>query len=123
MQIERLAFVAFPVANLERSREFYTCVLKLEVIDQTSDSIDLRIGDLRLRLHVHQGEHRRQHSGLQFLVADVDAANRELASEPNIVRGTVRAEPWGGRVLTIADPDGNLFDLLDASFERKYSTA
>ena len=115
MRIERLAFVAFPVTDLGRSREFYTRVLGLDVIDQTQEHVDARIGDVRLRLYLYRGEYRRQHSGLQFIEADVDAAYRELAGATEVVRGTVRSEPWGGRVLTVADMDGNLFDLLDAS--------
>jgi catechol 2,3-dioxygenase-like lactoylglutathione lyase family enzyme len=121
MRIERLAFVAFPVTDLERAHDFYTRVLKLEVIDRAPASLDLRMGNVRLRLYVHHGEYRRQHSGLQFLVMDVNAAYQELVGEPNATRGTVRSEPWGGRVLTVADPDGNLLDLLDASLAQKSS--
>ena len=113
MRIEGLAFVAFPLTDLGRSREFYTRVLGLDVIDQTQEHVDVRIGDMRL--YLYRGEYRRQHSGLQFIEADVDAACRELAGATEVVRGTVRSEPWGGRVLTVADTDGNLFDLLDAS--------
>src|SRR5438552_2202318 len=105
MHIERLGFVAFPVADLNRSRDFYSRVLALPVIDHQPDHIDFDFAGTTLRAYLHHGEYRRQHSGLQFFVANVDAAHRELLSAKVNLRSGVRDEPWGGRVFTIADPD------------------
>ena len=47
----------------------------------------------------------------------VDQLYAELKSQGVKFSGEVRDEPWGGRQVTIADPDGNLFDLLNSNFE------
>ncbi|MEO8617252.1 MAG: VOC family protein, partial [Luteolibacter sp.] len=61
----------------------------------------------------------RAHTGLQLYVTDVDSLYQELASRGVSFNGCVRDEPWGGRVVTVRDPDGNLFDLLNADYERQ----
>ena len=56
---------------------------------------------------------------MQFAVkAAVDDVFTELtkAGATPALRSGVRTEPWGGRVFTVSDPDGNVFDLLDASY-------
>jgi catechol 2,3-dioxygenase-like lactoylglutathione lyase family enzyme len=116
MKLERLAFVAFPVADLSRSCDFYVRVLGASILHQKSDCVDFNLAGVTLRVYLHKGHYERQHSGLQFIVPDVDAAYREVLAAKQDVRSPVRAEPWGSRVFTLADPDGNLFDLLDASY-------
>jgi uncharacterized glyoxalase superfamily protein PhnB len=47
----------------------------------------------------------------------VDGLHQELTSKGVKFSGSVRDEPWGGRAVTVIDPDGNLFDLLNADYE------
>lgn len=61
----------------------------------------------------------RAHTGLQLYVQDVDAAYAELKSKGVKFNGEVTSQPWGGRSVTVRDPDGNLFDLLNIDFEAK----
>ena len=65
----------------------------------------------------------RAHTGLQMYVDDVDALYSELKALGVKFSGEVRDEPWGGRVVTVSDPDGNLFDLLNADFEQHIESA
>jgi catechol 2,3-dioxygenase-like lactoylglutathione lyase family enzyme len=116
MQIQRLAFVAFPVSDLNRSQHFYCEILGAPLVSASDEDIDVDLGGVVIRAYVHRGEYRRQHSGLQFAVDDVDDAFVELTRSGVRTRSPVRTEPWGGRVFTISDPDGNVFDLLDASY-------
>ena len=80
LQIERLAFVAFPVTDLNRSREFYVDIFGASVLNQSSDWAQLALGGISARAYLHQGEYRRQHSGLQFTVPNVDRAHQELSA-------------------------------------------
>jgi catechol 2,3-dioxygenase-like lactoylglutathione lyase family enzyme len=116
MQIERLAFVAFPVADLVRSRDFYSRILGAQVVNETADWMEFDLAGTTVRAYLHKGDFRHQHSGLQFIVPDVDGAYQELKAARVDLRSAIRSEAWGGRVFTVADPDGNLFDLLDASY-------
>jgi len=113
MQISKLAFIAFPVADLDRSRGFYSGILRCRILEQADEHADFELAGVRLRTYLHRGDYRRQHSGLQFLVSDIDAAHKQLTEH---ARGPIRTEAWGGRVATLADPDGNLFDLIDQSW-------
>ncbi|MEM6392952.1 MAG: ankyrin repeat domain-containing protein [Planctomycetota bacterium] len=110
----RLAMVAFPVADLARSRGFYEGVLGAEVLSSSDNAIDIRLGDVRIRAYVHLGEYRRQHSGLGFLVEDIDAKVQAWREKGVAFNGGLREEPHGFRGITIRDPDGNLFDAVDA---------
>jgi catechol 2,3-dioxygenase-like lactoylglutathione lyase family enzyme len=116
MQIERLAFIAFPVSDLQRARQFYADSMGAPIVAEGADWTDFDLGGTVIRIYVHQGPYRRQHSGLQFLVENVDEAFVELMATGAKLRSDVRTEPWGGRVFTVSDPDGNVFDLLDASY-------
>jgi catechol 2,3-dioxygenase-like lactoylglutathione lyase family enzyme len=119
MKVECLAFVAFPVDDLERSRDFYANKIGAPVIAEGDDSIDFDLGGTAIRVYVHSGEYRRQHSGLQFAINNINKVFEELTLAGVRPRSGVRTEPWGGQVFTIADPDGNMFDLLDASYLRQ----
>jgi predicted enzyme related to lactoylglutathione lyase len=116
MQIERLAFIAFPVSDLDRSRDFYANTIGCAVLGEGEDWADFDLGGTVVRAYIHSGSYQRQHSGLQFAVSDVDDVFTELTKAGATLRSGVRTEPWGGRVFTVSDPDGNVFDLLDASY-------
>jgi len=118
MHIQRLGFIAFPVADLKRSNDFYVLAIGLCVLNTGMFDIDFDFAGVRLRVYTVDSACDRQHSGLQFFVDDVDAAYRELEAKGVDLRSGVRDEIWGGRVFTVADPDGNLFDLVDAAFEK-----
>lgn len=72
-------------------------------------------------IHVYEWtkEFHRTHSGLQLYVEDVDVLHEELKAKGVRFSGSIRDEPWGGRVVTVADPDGNLFDLLNQDYESR----
>ncbi|MEO1237837.1 MAG: ankyrin repeat domain-containing protein, partial [Planctomycetota bacterium] len=118
----RLAMVAFPVADLARSRAFYEGTLGAEVLKASDNAIDIKLGDVRIRAYVHLGEYQRQHSGLGFLVENLATKVRAWRDQGVAFNGELREEPWGGRVITIRDPDGNLFDAVDAAYADKMDT-
>ena len=115
----RLGFVAFPVADLAITREFYESKLGARVLNASENAIDLELGGVRIRAYIHLGEYRRQHSGLQFLVDDLDTKIEHWRSLGVEFIGEVSDQPWGGRTVTLADPDRNLFDAVDSDFERQ----
>ncbi len=108
--------LAFPVSDLHQTRDFYERALGLSRLATGPDWTDYELGGLRPRTYVHNGPYQRQHSGLSFFVDDVDATVAELRNRGVVFRGELRDEPWGGRMITVADPDANLFDLLDNAY-------
>ena len=120
MKIEKAGFIAFPASDFEASVEFYRDHLELPVLSEGVDEFSrfARFDCPGLPIHVYEWkkEFHRAHTGLQLYVKDVDALHRELSGKGVRFSGPVRDESWGGRVATVADPDGNLFDLLNIDF-------
>lgn len=125
VKVEKAGFVAFPAADFELSVRFYRDLLELPVVQEgmieEERFMHFEIGGLGLRVYEWTKPFQRAHSGLQIYVEDVDALHAELTGHGVRFSGTIRDEPWGGRVVTVIDPDGNLFDLLNVNFEGSLS--
>jgi catechol 2,3-dioxygenase-like lactoylglutathione lyase family enzyme len=123
MKIQKAAFIAFPASDFEASLAFYRDLLELPIVVEGVDAFSrfahFDCGGFGIHLYEWTRPFSRAHTGLQLYVTDVDALHAELASQGVEFNGCVRDEPWGGRVVTVKDPDGNLFDLLNADYEQK----
>ncbi|MDA7518139.1 VOC family protein [bacterium] len=121
VKIRKAGFVAFPAADFEASVIFYRDLLGLpavrEGVVQGERFMHFNAGGLGIRIYEWTKPFHRAHTGLQFYVDDVDALHAELLEHGVRFSGAIRDEPWGGRVVTVVDPDGNFFDLLNADFE------
>lgn len=121
MKIKKAAFIAFPASDFEESVRFYRDLLDLTLTQQGEDAFSkfARFDCKGFGIHVYEWTKpfNRAHTGLQLYVDDVDSLYTELKSKGVKFSGEVRDESWGGRVVTISDPDGNLFDLLNADFD------
>ncbi|MGJ8723676.1 MAG: VOC family protein [Roseibacillus sp.] len=122
MKIQKAAFIAFPASDFEESLRFYQELLGLPLVCEGRDDFSrfARFDCSGFGIHVYEWTKpfNRAHTGLQLYVDDVDALHTELRSKGVKFSGAIRDEPWGGRVVTVSDPDGNLFDLLNSDFDR-----
>lgn len=122
MKIEKAGFIAFPAADFEASLIFYRDHLGLPLLKEGRDDFSrfARFDCPGLQIHVYEwtNDFNRAHTGLQLYVQDVDALYTELKELGVQFNGSVRDEAWGGRVATVRDPDGNLFDLLNIEYEK-----
>jgi catechol 2,3-dioxygenase-like lactoylglutathione lyase family enzyme len=123
MKILKAAFIALPASDFEASLVFYRDLLDLPIVAEGTDAfsrfVHFSCGGFGVHLYEWTKPFSRAHTGLQLYVADVDSLYQELKSQGVEFNGVVRDEPWGGRVVTVRDPDGNLFDLLNADYEQK----
>lgn len=123
MKIVKAGFIAFPAADFEASLIFYRDHLGLPVLKEGTDDFSrfarFDCPDLPIHVYEWKKEFKREHTGLQLYVKDVDSLYRELKELGVQFNGPIRDEAWGGRVVTVKDPDGNLFDLLNIDYERK----
>ncbi len=76
---------------------------------------DFMVIDL-ISQHAHiQPKHARQwgdrHTGIGFVVGDLDAAHAELAARGVRFTQAPTRQPWGGYMALFTDPDGNVFYL------------
>ncbi len=110
MSISGLDLLFIEVNNLEESLEFYRGVLGFQVSKHNPVSeppmATLRAGTLKITLAQHLETMLRRGRGVNFFlgVDDVDEYYRELK-----VRGADVLPPadegWGGRFITLQDPD------------------
>jgi len=123
MKIQKVAFIAFPASNFEASLKFYRDLLELPLVKEGKDDLSrfAHFDCAGFGIHIYEWmkSFNRAHTGLQIYVSDVDELYRELKSQGVKFSGEIRDEPWGGRLVTVADPDGNLFDFLNSDFEQK----
>jgi uncharacterized glyoxalase superfamily protein PhnB len=110
MMVTGMDLLFLEVNNLEESLSFYHEQLGFEVERSTLDSeppmATLSAGTLRLTLAQHLETMLRRGRGAHFFVGvtDVDAYYRQLKSRGIVVQPPAD-EGWGGRFITLQDPD------------------
>jgi len=127
MKIQKAAFIALPASDFEASRKFYRDLLELPITSEgKNDSkrfVHFDCSGFGIYIYEWTKPFNRAHTGLQLYVEDVDRLYAELKSQGVKFSGEIRDEAWGGRQLTVADPDGNLFDLLNSDFEGRLNSS
>jgi catechol 2,3-dioxygenase-like lactoylglutathione lyase family enzyme len=110
MKFSGLDLLVLEVNSIEESLAFYHGVLGFEIAKHTPESeppmATLRAGDLKLTLAQHLETMLKRGRGVNFFVgvADVDEYFRELRERGAEVSPPVD-EGWGGRFITLQDPD------------------
>ncbi|MFN2515286.1 MAG: VOC family protein [Pyrinomonadaceae bacterium] len=110
MSISGLDLLFIEVNNIEESLQFYSGMLGFEVKKYTRDSepsmATLQVGTLKIKLAQHLETMLRRGRGVNFLlgVDDVDEYYRVLTERGADVRPPAD-EGWGGRFITLEDPD------------------
>jgi len=111
-------FISFPAADYAASTHFYEAVVGLPVRRQHEGGphrfTDYELGGLALKVFEWlEPWHGSGHSGLFIKTEEFDAAVERICRS-GARRFDVVTHAWGGRCCTVADPFGNLFDLIDA---------
>ena len=109
--ITGLDLLFLEVNNLEESLEFYSEVLGFEIESNTGKAdppiASLKSGSLRVTLVQQVETMLKRGRGVHFVlgVGDVDEFHKRL-SVRNVDVGEPRDEGWGGRFVSLQDPDG-----------------
>ncbi len=110
MNLTGLDLLFLEVNHLEESLRFYTSLPGFEVIKQDLTSeppmATLRAGALKLKLAQHLETMLRRGRGVNFFVGvdDVDEYFHTLTAK-GVEVYPPRDEGWGGRFITLEDPD------------------
>jgi len=104
------------VDRFEAMRHFYVERLGLEPRSNREDFVNFEWGSTRLTIGVHEQVRGEARDPLRIMinlaVDDIDQAhNRLVAAQVPCLRQP-SPEPWGGRVATYSDPDGNTVQLM-----------
>ena len=109
--ISGLDLVFLEVNNLEESVEFYRDVLGFSLESDNMDAqppiASVRSGSLRITLVQQIETMLKRGRGVHFVlgVSDVDAFHETLKAR-NVQVTDPRDEGWGGRFVSLQDPDG-----------------
>ncbi len=115
----RIGYVNVGVSELERSLAFYRDVLGFELLYHAPEFhyAAFQVGDLRFAIAASEvdaftgGRPGHRHTGIGLVVADVDAAHKELKAKGVEFTMAPAKQAWGGYMGIFSDPDGNLFYL------------
>jgi catechol 2,3-dioxygenase-like lactoylglutathione lyase family enzyme len=95
---------------------FYTEVLGLSPRSRRDGFVNFELGGQRLTITLHSDVAGPSRDPARMLVnlacPDVDAAGELLRHRGVRLVRSPETEGWGGRILTVADPDGNLVQLM-----------
>jgi predicted enzyme related to lactoylglutathione lyase len=113
----KLELIAVPVSDVERAKAFYVDQVGFNLDHDHTVNDDLRFIQLTppgsaCSITIGKGITKAQPGsveGLQMVVADVEAARRQLV-EHGVEASDVQDYPWG-RFVFFADPDGNRWAL------------
>lgn len=110
MRFSGLEFIFLEVNNLEESVHFYSDQLGFELekfdLDSEPPMAKLRAGRLKISLAQHLETMLTRGRGVNFFIGvdDVDAYHRQLVAR-DVEIYPPADEGWGGRFITIQDPD------------------
>jgi catechol 2,3-dioxygenase-like lactoylglutathione lyase family enzyme len=124
MNFTGLDLLFLEINSLEESVAFYQEQLGFEIVSHAPEAeppmATLRAGRLRLTLVQQLETMLRRGRGAHFFVGveDVDAYHRQL-KERGVVIASPTDEGWGGRFITLEDPDKYRFFFVTWADEEK----
>lgn len=116
--VSGLRSVALTVPDLEIAEKFYTSIWHLDLIERTPDALYFRgtgADHHLLALHRAQGPAKILYVTLRLRdMSAFDVITKSvIAARGKVIKPRARLEtPGGGEALTIADPDGRVFQLV-----------
>lgn len=97
-------------------RRFYVDTLGLVPRSDRQNFVNFQIGSARLTIGVHHEVDGVSRDPLRMMVnlavTDIEAAHQRMMTAGVPCLRTPSPEPWGGKVATYSDPDGNTIQLM-----------
>jgi catechol 2,3-dioxygenase-like lactoylglutathione lyase family enzyme len=116
--ITQLGNVTVVVSDLNRGLKFFRdrLGLRLAFVDKKHDWVCFDAGRTAFSLTVPWNKKAKKlvgiRTGVSFYVDDVDKTYKAFKKKQVKFALKPRTEPWGGRLASFKDPDGNRFFLL-----------
>jgi catechol 2,3-dioxygenase-like lactoylglutathione lyase family enzyme len=120
----KLGFVRVFVSDFKRALEFYTKTLGMEIdyADETHWAQFKSGEDISFAIELCDEKRAEQGSklvgrfaGVTFMVDDIEETHQQLASKGVEFTGVPEKQAWGGTLLHLKDPDGNVLTLMQES--------
>lgn len=113
----KIAAVRLFVDDMAAARGFYADLLGLRPVDTEPSVLIFDAGPL-LIIEPADEEGRREglvgrFAGVSFAVADIQALHARLAASGCTITGPPERQPWGGTLMHVADPSGNVVSFVE----------
>lgn len=112
-----LAGVILWTGRFDAQKRFYVDVLGLIPRSERPGFVNFAFGDVRLTVATHDGVDGPARDPLRVMVNlsvdDIDATYGRLVTAGVDFIRPPEVEPWGGRIATFTDPDGNTLQLME----------
>jgi predicted enzyme related to lactoylglutathione lyase len=103
-------------ARFPAMRQFYVDTLGLPPHSDRQGFVNFEWGSTRLTIGIHDQVQGLARDPLRLMinlaVDDIDKLHQRLVAAGTVCMRQPGPEPWGGRVATYSDPDGNIVQLL-----------
>ena len=109
-----VGYVNVFVSDFDRAVDFYSNILglKLAMREDNFGYASFEAGPVSLAVaHTDDTSLMGRHTGIGFLVADIDITYDELVAKGVEFDMPATKQPWGGILALMKDPDGNIFYL------------
>ena len=108
-----IAFVSYPVANLDRAVEFYQKVLGIEPLFHREDWAEFKLGGQRFALK-KETQQQKEHAGaiIYFMAKPLQKFISRLEELDTEILGSVEIHSYG-KLARFKDPEGNILGLYE----------
>ena len=110
--IKGIANVVFKVSDINRSCNFFEKSLGLKIAYREENWAEVDLDQIHLGLHQTEPAGGARNPFLSLLVDDINGTVATLKERGVQFNGEIKDEPFG-KLITVKDPDGNLFDLFE----------
>jgi len=112
----KIAAVRLFVDDVDAARAFYAGLLGLRPLSLEASTLVFDAGTL---LIVEHGDEEARSEGLvgrfagfSFGIADIEALHARLKDSGCIIDGPPERQPWGGILMHVKDPSGNVVSFV-----------
>ena len=116
--------VTFYVSDLDRASRFYEETLGLEKKYEYSSYVGFECGGVEIGLIPKPSEEQKVSqlsASVELLVDDIEKSCKELREKGVRFVEELHEEPWGGRLATFTDPDGNNLQMVQIDWEKYFA--
>ncbi len=118
--IKRIWDITLTVADLRKAADFYENVLGFQKKYEYKDYAGFDCGGIEIGLKTW-GKLEQPRPGepcINFLVDDIDTSYGALTKKGVLFLDEIKDTPWGSRVATFTDTDGNSLQITEVNWQK-----